>query len=331
MQKINLLNVEIDNLPTSKLLKELNKGIVFTTNVDHLIKLQKDKEFVEAYNVADYKVCDSQIVMYASKFLGTPIKEKISGSDFFPDFYNYHKTNEDIKIFLLGAGKGIANQAQKNINNKMARNIVVGAHSPSFGFEKDEEECQEIIKMINGTDATVLAVGLGAPKQEKWIYKYRRKLSKIKIFLALGATIDFEAGNLKRSPKWMSSFGLEWFYRLLCEPQRLWQRYLVDDLPFFWLILKQKLNFSNCQNNQTVSMANTKLINSKKEIDIFQFNSTQYKYQNLNSLNRTELKRSAWTKPTSAINLGINFRRSHSYKVEKLNVQTQLTNKFSYR
>ncbi|OKH25857.1 WecB/TagA/CpsF family glycosyltransferase [Chroogloeocystis siderophila] len=322
MKKVNLLNVEIDNLPKLELLEKLNSGVVFTTNVDHLVKLQKDRDFVEAYNIADYKVCDSQILMYAAKFLGTPIKEKISGSDFFPNFYNYHKNNENIKIFLLGASQGIANKAQENINSKIARNIIVGAHSPSFGFETNEQECQEIIDKINQTDATVLAVGLGAPKQEKWIYKHKNKLSNIKIFLALGATIDFEAGKLKRSPKWMSNLGLEWFHRLLCEPQRLWQRYLIDDLPFFWLLLKQKV-FGN-QANQKLN------VKKQAEINNFSSDSHQERLQSINNLKRTEVKRSAtWLKPTSAISLGINFRRSPQYKIEKN--QPQFTHRFSYR
>ena len=83
---------------------------------------------------------------------------------------------------------------------------------------------------------------MGAPKQEQWIYKYKDKLPNIEIFLAIGATIDFEAGNIKRAPKIMSDLGFEWLYRLLSEPKRLWKRYLVEGLPFFWLILQQKLN-----------------------------------------------------------------------------------------
>jgi N-acetylglucosaminyldiphosphoundecaprenol N-acetyl-beta-D-mannosaminyltransferase len=162
-------------------------------------------------------------------FLGTPLKEKISGSDLFPAFYEYHKNNEDIKIFLLGAREGVALEAQKKINSKIGRPIIVGAHSPSFGFEKDEEECSKMIELINQSGATVLAVGVGAPKQEKFICKYKDKLPNIKIFLAIGATIDFEAGNIKRAPKWVSEAGLEWLYRLLSEPKRLWKRYLVPD------------------------------------------------------------------------------------------------------
>ncbi|KAB8330381.1 WecB/TagA/CpsF family glycosyltransferase [Scytonema tolypothrichoides VB-61278] len=242
MNKVRILNLEIDNLSKLELLHKLQSGVVFTPNVDHLIKLQEDPEFLQAYSISDYKVCDSQILLYASKFLGTPIKEKISGSDLFPAFYNYHKNNSDIKIFLLGAGMGIASKAQNEINRKTGRNIIVASYSPPFGFEKDEQECQNIINMINSSGATVLVIGVGAPKQEKWVCKYKSMLPHIKIFMALGATIDFEAGNLKRSPKWMSEVGLEWLFRILCEPKRLWKRYLIDDLPFLKLILKQKLN-----------------------------------------------------------------------------------------
>lgn len=242
MNKVEILNVSLDNISQSEFLKNCTSGIVFTPNVDHLMKLQSDSDFFQNYKFATYKLCDSKILFYVSRFLGTPIKEKISGSDLFPAFYEYHRNNDDIKIFLLGAREGVALQAQDKINSKVGRNMVVGAHSPSFGFEKNEEECLKIIDIINQSGATVLAVGVGAPKQENFICKYKDKLPNIKIFLAIGATIDFEAGNIKRAPKWISEVGLEWLYRLLAEPKRLWKRYLVHGPSFFWLILKQKLN-----------------------------------------------------------------------------------------
>ncbi len=218
MKVVNLLNVSIDNFSMTELFERLDceGGLVFTPNVDHLIKLQYDRDFYEAYKNSNYRVCDSQILMYASKFLGTPLKQKISGSDLFPAFYTYHKNNESIKIFLQ-------------------------AYSPSFGFEKNEEECDKIVELINQSGATVLAIGVGSPKQEKWLVKYRNKLTNIKILLGIGATIDFEAGCKARAPKWMSKVGIEWVYRLLREPRRLWKRYLIEGLPFFRLIVEQKL------------------------------------------------------------------------------------------
>jgi len=244
METVKILNVEINNLSKAEVLKNLDYGVVFTPNVDHIILLQNDPVFAEVYEEADYRLCDSKILYIVSRFLGTPIREKISGSDFFPAFCNYHKDNEDIRIFLLGAKEGVALQAQENINKKIGREIVVGAHSPSFGFEENEQECLEIVEKIKKSGATVLAVGVGAPKQEKWIYKYKAYLPSIKIFLAIGATIDFEAGNKRRAPKWITEIGLEWLHRLLSEPKRLWRRYLIGGPFFCWLVLKQKFNLS---------------------------------------------------------------------------------------
>jgi len=243
MEIVNLLNLSIHNITIAELLEDLNHkgGMVVTPNIDHLVKLQHDQELLKAYYHSSYRVCDSRILQYISSMLGSPIKEKISGSDLFPAFYEYNKNNEDTKIFLLGGEPGVAIKAQKNINSKVDREIVVDALSPSFGFEKDEIECQEIVDRINESGATVLAIGVGAPKQEKWVTKYRNQLTNVKIYLAIGATIDFEAGYKSRSPKWMSEMGLEWFYRLQSEPGRLWKRYLVDSIPFFWLIGQQKL------------------------------------------------------------------------------------------
>jgi N-acetylglucosaminyldiphosphoundecaprenol N-acetyl-beta-D-mannosaminyltransferase len=237
-----ILGITIHNLSMIELLEKLNLygGTVVTPNVDHLMRLQKEADFREVYKDADYAVCDSKIVQYASYFLGQPIREKISGSDLFPAFCQYNKNNQDIKIFLLGGKEGVARQAQIKINKKVGREIVVESYSPSFGFEKNEAECQMIVEKIRSSGATVLAVGVGAPKQEKWIFKYKSYLPNIKIFLSIGATIDFEAGCLSRSPQWVSAMGIEWLYRLAMEPKRLWKRYLVDDLPFLFLILKQK-------------------------------------------------------------------------------------------
>ena len=240
--RVNILGTEIDNITTSELLENLGEsgGLVVTPNVDHLVRLRKDQNFLAAYSMAEYCVCDSKIVQLASYFLGQPIREKVSGSDFFPAFYQYHANNPQVRIFLLGAQPGVARIAQQKINTKVGRSIVIDVYSPPFGFEQDEAECQKIIDLINQSGATVLALGLGTPKQEKWLARYRHQLSSIKIFLAIGATIDFEADHVPRSPKWMSEMGLEWLFRLSLEPKRLWRRYLIESFPFFWLVLKQK-------------------------------------------------------------------------------------------
>lgn len=233
------LNIKILNITKKDLLSQLRQGVVITPNVDHLVKLQKDKEFYDAYQKAEWVICDSKILYFLSKLLKNPLQEAIPGSSFFTAFYEYHKNDPNCKIFLLGAAKGIAAKAMERINQKIGRNIVVGAHSPSYGFEKKPEECEELVKIINESGANVLLVGVGAPKQEKWIMKYRDRMPQIDIFMALGATIDFEAGTLKRAPIFWQKIGMEWLYRCLKEPKRLFKRYFIDDMKFFYYFTKQ--------------------------------------------------------------------------------------------
>lgn len=251
MNQVNLLNTSIDNLTMVELLERLREGgVVFTPNVDHLMKLQKDRDFQQIYQSADYLVCDSQILLFVSKFIGQPLQEKISGSDLFPAFCQYYKHEDSVKIFLLGGPPGVAQIAQQRINNKVNCQMVVDSYCPPFGFENDPVECQKIVDLIQQSGATVLAVGVGAPKQEKWIFQHKNKLKNIKVFMAIGATIEFEAGSRQRAPQWVSKVGLEWLYRLTKEPKRLWRRYLLESLPFFWLIMQQK--FSLYERKQSI-------------------------------------------------------------------------------
>lgn len=240
-----ILNTEILSITTGELLTELKEGALFTPNLDHLMKLQSDREFYEIYKKAEWVVCDSRILYLAMKLAGQKIPEPIPGSSFFPAFCDYHAEDQNCRIFLLGAKEGVAQKAMENINNRIGRNIVVGAHSPSFGFEKNDEEIDSICQIINNSQANVVLVGVGAPKQEKFIMRHKAKMPNVKIWMALGATIDFEAGNVKRAPKIFQMCAMEWFYRFLMEPKRLWKRYFVEDMPFFWLLTKQMLGIYN--------------------------------------------------------------------------------------
>ena len=242
MNRIRILNVEIDNISTVELLEQLKYGVLVTPNVDDMMKHQRDEEFHKYASQAEYCVCDSKILLLASRVVGTPLKEAIPGSSFFPKFCEYHK-DDNIRIFLLGAKDGVGEEAKRRINKKIGREIVVDTYSPPFGFERDEIECEHIVELLRNSTANVVLVGLGNPKQTKWIYMYKHRLPNINLFLALGATIDFEAGNIKRAPMIFQKLALEWFYRFLKEPRRMYRRYFIDDIPFFWLLLKQLLGF----------------------------------------------------------------------------------------
>ena len=236
---IRILNVDMLAITEEQLLEEMNKGVLITPNIDHLVKLQHNKELYDAYKQSEWIVCDSKIVYLLSKLLKNSLPMAIPGSSFFTAFYEYHREDNNCKIFLLGAAEGVADKAREKINEKVGREIVVGAKSPSFGFEKKEDECEELVKRVNESGANVLVVGVGAPKQEKWIMKYRNSMPNIELFMALGATIDFEAGNIKRAPKIFQKLALEWLYRFIKEPKRLFKRYFIDDMQFFYYFGKQ--------------------------------------------------------------------------------------------
>lgn len=241
MNHIKILNVSILDITRDELLSKLKKGVLITPNLDHLIKLQHDKEFYDLYQKAEWVVCDSKILYLFSKLLKNPLPEAIPGSSFFTAFYQYHKNNSDCKIFLLGAMDGVAQMAMEKINHQIGRQIVVGAMSPSYGFEKKQDENELIYKTINESGANVVLVGVGCPKQEKWIFAHKDKMPSVDIWMALGATIDFEAGNIKRAPKIYQKLAMEWFYRFLKEPKRMFKRYFIDDMKFFWYFGKQLL------------------------------------------------------------------------------------------
>lgn len=243
MSRMKFLNIEVDNLTMDEALKRIDKLIidkkpsyVVTPNVDHIVKLDTDSEFQQVYKEADLILTDGMPLIWISKIKKTPIKEKVSGSDLFPRVCEL-ASERGYKVFLLGAAEGVAARAAENLKKKYDKLNIVGTYSPSFGFEKKDKEIQEIIKMINDAKPDILAVGLGAPKQEKFLYKYKEKLN-VPISLAIGASIDFEAGNINRAPKWMQNIGLEWFYRLCKEPRRMAKRYLIDDINIIKLLFK---------------------------------------------------------------------------------------------
>ena len=245
MARMKFMNTEIDNLTMKETIDEIDKLIkkdknayVVTPNVDHIVKLETDKELQEVYKDADLILTDGKPLIWISKFYKTPIKEKISGSDLFPLLCEM-AAEKGYNMFFLGAGEGVANKAAQNLTNKFPKLNIVGTYSPPFGFEKDKKEIEKIINMVNKANTQILIVGLGCPKQEKFIHKYRKELN-VPISLGLGASLDFEAGNIKRAPKWMSDNGLEWLYRLSKEPKRMFKRYIVDDVKIFKLMFKYK-------------------------------------------------------------------------------------------
>jgi N-acetylglucosaminyldiphosphoundecaprenol N-acetyl-beta-D-mannosaminyltransferase len=203
------------------------------------MKLQNDAEFRQIYDNASLVLADGMPLIWASKFLGTSLKEKISGSDLFPKLCKV-AAEKGYRLFFMGGRPGAALKAAEVLRDRYPDIQIVGTYSPPFGFENDREENDKIVRAIKNAKPDILFVGLGAPKQEKWIYKYRNDY-QVPMSIGVGVSFEFVSGMVKRAPLWMQRVGLEWFWRLMMEPKRLWKRYLVDDPVFFWLVLKQKL------------------------------------------------------------------------------------------
>lgn len=241
IESIKLLNVRIDNYTSGELLENLHKGVLVTPNIDDIVKHQHNKEFHLNASRAEYSICDSRVVQLMSHVMRRPLKEAIPGSSFFPKYCDYHAKNENVKIFLLGAKDGVADVAKEKINKRVGRKMIVGTYSPPYGFENKEDECGKIVELLRTSSANVVLVGLGNPKQTNFIFKYKDDAPNINLWMALGATIDFEAGNIKRAPEIFQKLYMEWFYRFLQEPKRMYKRYFVDDVKFFWYFGKQLL------------------------------------------------------------------------------------------
>lgn len=245
MARIKFMNTCIDNLTMSETLNEIDKLIqkkicsyVVTPNVDHIVRLEKDEELQKVYKNASLILTDGKPLIWISKWYKTPIKEKISGSDLFPRVCQL-AANKKLYMYLLGAAEGVADTAARNLMKKYPGLNIVGTYSPPFGFEKNEQEMNKIKAQIQDVHPDILIVGLGCPKQEKFMYYHCKELG-VPISFGLGASIDFEAGNIKRAPKWMSNHGLEWLYRFSKEPKRLFKRYFVDDIKIIQVARKYR-------------------------------------------------------------------------------------------
>lgn len=245
MARIKFMNTNIDNLTMAETLHEIDKLIqkkncsyVVTPNVDHIVRLEKDEELQKVYKNASLILTDGKPLIWISKWYKTPIKEKISGSDLFPRVCQL-AANKNYTMYLLGAAEGVADTAARNLMKKYPGLNIVGTYSPPFGLEKNEQEMNKIKTQIQEVHPDILIVGLGCPKQEKFMYYHCKELG-VPISFGLGASIDFEAGNIKRAPKWMSNHGLEWLYRFSKEPKRLFKRYFVDDLKIIQVARKYR-------------------------------------------------------------------------------------------
>jgi N-acetylglucosaminyldiphosphoundecaprenol N-acetyl-beta-D-mannosaminyltransferase len=212
-------------------------GTVFTPNVDHFVLAAEDERFRAAYRDTDLSLVDGTPVLWAARALGSPLPEKVSGSDLLLPVIE-RGARYGWRVFLLGAAPGIAERVKAIVEAEYPGVRVVGTSSPNIDLARPISDQKEIIDAVKATKPDVLFLALGSPKQEIWAHRIRETM-KPTVVVGVGATFDFVAGTAKRAPRWISRAGLEWLYRLAHEPRRLWKRYLVRDPKFAVIVLRE--------------------------------------------------------------------------------------------
>jgi N-acetylglucosaminyldiphosphoundecaprenol N-acetyl-beta-D-mannosaminyltransferase len=222
--------------------KNSNKKIyIVTPNVDFVVRADYDNEFKKIINSADISVCDSTIIYQCSKLLNQDsLRDKITGFDAMTVMLENANKKEE-KIFLLGSTDDTIKLAAENISKIYPDLKVAGFINGFFNVEKDTAN---IIKSINNTGAKYLFIGMGSPRQEKWVYKNKNVLNT-NFIISVGGLFDIYSEKIKRAPVIFQQIGMEWFWRFLNDPRRLFRRYFIEDMKFFYLLFKQILKKDN--------------------------------------------------------------------------------------
>jgi N-acetylglucosaminyldiphosphoundecaprenol N-acetyl-beta-D-mannosaminyltransferase len=212
-------------------------GTVFTPNVDHVVLASEDARLRAAYADASLSLVDGVPVVWSSRLLGTPLPEKISGSDLVEPLME-RAAARGWRVYFLGGAPAAAEKAKEILRARLPSLEIVGIDSPRIDMTAPPGARREIVTRLREARPDLVLVALGAPKQEIFSHEVARDVKAV--FVGVGASLDFIAGLVPRAPKWMSKVGLEWLYRLAKEPRRLASRYLLRD-PKFLIILLHEL------------------------------------------------------------------------------------------
>ncbi|MDF3059252.1 MAG: WecB/TagA/CpsF family glycosyl transferase [Rariglobus sp.] len=245
---VAILGVPFDNVTLgaavariSTMIADRRPHYVATANMDFLVQARGDVELRRILLEADLVLCDGTPLVWASRWLGNPLRERVAGADLVPALIR-EAAGKGHRIFLLGAGAGVAASAAEHLQGRFPELIICGHYSPPYSdlLEMDHEEAAGRIREAR---PDLLLVSFGCPKQEKWIAMHYRSLG-VPVVIGVGASLDFLAERVRRAPLWMQRSGLEWAYRLVQEPRRLFRRYANDLVRFAPAMTSQWLNLS---------------------------------------------------------------------------------------
>ena len=242
--RINILNTTIDNYSMQETLSLVDTAIENNNQLHHvvvnagkIVSMQKDLQLRKSVNESDLINADGQAVVWASKMLGKPLKERVAGIDLMVNLVAL-AAQKNYKIFFFGAKEETVTAVVNKYSEQYSTDIIAGYRN---GYFKKEEE-KEIAKQISDSGANMLFVAISSPTKENFLFKNKTLLNKVNFTMGVGGSFDVVAGKVKRAPLWMQKNGLEWFYRFIQEPKRMWKRYLVGNYKFLTLVLKEKVS-----------------------------------------------------------------------------------------
>ncbi len=218
-------------------IKEKRQIALYTPNAEIGQMCVENEDILKTVNSAELVVADGVGVILASKLLKTPLPEKIAGVEF-GDYICSFAAKEGVSVFFFGSKPGVAEEAGKKMQEKYPELVIAGTRDGYLDVNSEENE--RLTEEINKSGAAILLVCLGAPKQEIWITENRSKLPNVYFLAGLGGSLDIYSGNAKRAPKIFISLGLEWFYRLLCQPKRIGRMMKLPVFLFSALKYKRK-------------------------------------------------------------------------------------------
>lgn len=241
---LNILNVKIDNLTKSEVLQKISEFLqsdkqhqIVTVNPEFIMAAQHDDEFRNILNKADLSVADGVGLKFAAKKFGQKLKERITGVDL---IYKMAKIAEqkNKSIYLLGAKGKVPEKTTMKLLEKYPK-LKIAGYETGYRHWWWKLSDEKIVGHIRRSEADILLVAFGHPKQEKWIYHNLPKMPSVKMAMGVGGSFDYISGNVKRAPKWMRDIGLEWLYRLIRQPWRL-PRIMTAVVKFSWAVLRAK-------------------------------------------------------------------------------------------
>ena len=239
-QRITMMGCQVDNLTMEETLQTIDGFIQsgkphqhVVVNVDKLVKAAHDAELRRIINECALINVDGMPVVWASRLLGKPLKERVAGVDLFEALMQ-RSSKTGWRVFLLGAREEVVSEVKRQYEIKYPGLTVCGYRN---GYWKPEEEAG-VVEQIRAAKADLLFVAISSPKKEHFLGQYQEHM-KIPFAMGVGGTFDVAVGRVKRAPVWMQKSGLEWFYRFLQEPRRMFRRYFIEDMAFVWLFLKE--------------------------------------------------------------------------------------------